>query len=740
MAGSGTPASFEPCVREAGASGINVDGLPPLPDFDLIEQQTATLRTAGTTISSNVNAAAGNWRGLSWVYEAPEAPIVLSGFVPVLAHARQLETVLSSAITCLNDYAVRSRELKGKVQALRGQVNGLDGLIGGNDDWQGNLLIVDQRDDLFSAVTALAQEILTSDASCATALNAIHGAGAVTAPSIPVSDLNGSSDPISNALTNVLHFYGTDEELPDQLWGTATVPLRLGGPWAFFQGVSGSVLGAVDGTYTLLGTTDKVKQGQALQGIGTLAVAGLTTYAAFQRGLKDASKSDIDAVLTVGGVGKSVIHYDELGRNPAYAAGATTFDVASLIAPGGIGIGAKAGGVAGHAGVAGARTGHLLEEAGTAARWTGKLGELPAKASAAMTGVSVRAWENTIRPALDNLAGALNRLDEGTATVRVADGVAAGARGPHAGAADTLYRIVDHTEAPRHADNAPARHRAEGPADSATPVVKDSAPASPGSSDGAATPDPTNAPPSHAADDVADSGAAPSDQHIADTPTDLAVTDAARLAEAATKVEKLDATGIAYYAPDGRTIQTEDLIHPRAELEQFEYESQSSTLGLPADSPLVQRQLPEEFEIWDGKTREDYVELYANGTRPNGAPRIRSDAWPDDQLHPQGFLSPESRTPVVLQPGHLIDRYGAPFGNFTSPVGENFPDRALPDFSLEKFARRDGYHQYEVLHELPAWAGPAAPALGKAGGATQYYTQLRILDLLENGFIREVTP
>lgn len=105
-----------------------------------------------------------------------------------------------------------------------------------------------------------------------------------------------------------------------------------------------------------------------------------------------------------------------------------------------------------------------------------------------------------------------------------------------------------------------------------------------------------------------------------------------------------------------------------------------------------------------------------------------------------GSLTPESRTPVVLQPGHLINRYGAPFGNFTSPVGENFPDRALPDFSLEKFARRDGYHQYEVLHELPAWAGPAAPALGKTGGATQYYTQLRILDLLENGVIREVTP
>lgn len=448
MTEPGTPASglFQPCVRDAGASGINVDGLPPLPDFDLIEQQTATLRTAGTTISTGINAAAGNWRGLSSVYEAPEAHIVLSGFAPVLAHARQLETALSSAITCLNDYADRSRELKGKVDALRGQVNSLDDLIGGNDDWQAHLSIVDQRRDLFNASSALAQEILTSDATCASALNAIYGGRAVTAPSIPVSDLNGSSDPISNFFTNALHLYGSDEKMQDQPWGPATVSHRLGGPWSFAQGVTSSVLGTLGATYTLFGTTDKEKQTQAWQGMATLAGAGPTTYAVVNRGFNDTSKTDIDAVLTVAEAAKSVIHYDEWGRDPAYASGAVSFDVASLFIPGGVGVGAKAGGVAGHAGVAGARTGRLLEEAGTAGRWTGKLGEIPVKAHAALNGVSVRAWDNTVRPALNNLAGALNRLDEGTATVRVADGVAAAGHSPFAGAADTVHSMVDRVD------------------------------------------------------------------------------------------------------------------------------------------------------------------------------------------------------------------------------------------------------------------------------------------------------
>ena len=52
----------------------------------------------------------------------------------------------------------------------------------------------------------------------------------------------------------------------------------------------------------MLATTDKVKQAQAFQGVATLAVAGLTTYAVVNRGFPDASKGDIDAVLTTGGV------------------------------------------------------------------------------------------------------------------------------------------------------------------------------------------------------------------------------------------------------------------------------------------------------------------------------------------------------------------------------------------------------------------------------------------------------
>lgn len=182
--------------------------------------------------------------------------------------------------------------------------------------------------------------------------------------------------------------------------------------------------------------------------------------------------------------------------------------------------------------------------------------------------------------------------------------------------------------------------------DSATQVAQDSAPARHGAGAGVAVADAAGArpetgsvPPAHVADNGAGSGAAPSDHQIADTPTDPALAEQPGLAEVASKVEKLDTTGIAYYAPDGKSTPTSGLIHPQAALERLVYPGQHAGPGLPADSPLVQRQLPEDFTMWGGKTREEYAELYADGTRPNGAPRIRSDAWRDDQLHPEGFRS-----------------------------------------------------------------------------------------------------
>ncbi|MFE4197622.1 DNA/RNA non-specific endonuclease [Paenarthrobacter sp. NPDC056912] len=338
------------CAAGGGASGISVEGLPPLPDPEALDTHARALAASGDAVHSGVNDAARSWAGLSGAYEAPEAGQVLAGFNPVLSRSQDLAALTGKAAAVLGAYADRARELKQRITALRADIVALDGLIGGNDDWQSHLNIVDRHRETMDKASALAQAILDSDAACATELSALTGGERYNAPAIPRATLDGSTDLIANGLTHAQHFFGTDQDLPDLPWGPPNVSLRLGGPGSAGQGFVSALLGAGQGLHTLLGTTDKVKQTQAWQGMFALGAAAVTTKAVIDRGFRDTTAEDLDAVLTVGGALKETIHYDDWATDPWHAAGATGFDVASLLA-GGTGAGIKAGSTAGKLGL-----------------------------------------------------------------------------------------------------------------------------------------------------------------------------------------------------------------------------------------------------------------------------------------------------------------------------------------------------------------------------------------------------
>lgn len=106
--------------------------------------------------------------------------------------------------------------------------------------------------------------------------------------------------------------------------------------------------------------------------------------------------------------------------------------------------------------------------------------------------------------------------------------------------------------------------------------------------------------------------------------------------------------------------------------------------------------------------------------------------WPPDS----GF-EPGTKTPGTLTKGTVIDRYGGPNGNFTSPNGASFDSRALP-YDPNKMP----YHQYEVLRDIPVDQGKAAAWFDQPGGATQYVTKGTIQDLLDANppYLRRVGP
>ena len=89
----------------------------------------------------------------------------------------------------------------------------------------------------------------------------------------------------------------------------------------------------------------------------------------------------------------------------------------------------------------------------------------------------------------------------------------------------------------------------------------------------------------------------------------------------------------------------------------------------------------------------------------------------------------------VLQPGMLIDRYGAPTGRYLSPAGTPFGARALPP----DFLKTQDYRVYEVLRPLEVEAGLIEPWFGQPGMGTQYKLSVPVKALLDSGVLREVS-
>ncbi|WP_120520520.1 hypothetical protein [Arthrobacter celericrescens] len=122
---------------------------------------------------------------------------------------------------------------------------------------------------------------------------------------------------------------------------------RLGG----WTGRVSAVLGSVQGSYTLLGTSDVDEQRQAWQGLGALGFAGVRTSLAVQRGLRNVSVDDLSAIMTVAEAGKSALRIGKWENDFAFSAGSVGFDVGSLLVGGGAvvkggSLGAKAGALA----------------------------------------------------------------------------------------------------------------------------------------------------------------------------------------------------------------------------------------------------------------------------------------------------------------------------------------------------------------------------------------------------------
>jgi filamentous hemagglutinin len=137
------------------------------------------------------------------------------------------------------------------------------------------------------------------------------------------------------------------------------------------------------------------------------------------------------------------------------------------------------------------------------------------------------------------------------------------------------------------------------------------------------------------------------------------------------------------------------------------------------------------------KILANIAESQAGNKASNFEQFIKNEGWLQESL---GIWPPNSGgyspiNGVTLPVGTPIDRYGFPGGNFVSPTGTPFADRALPS----AYQTSKPYFQYEVIREIPdVTQAKILPWFGQQGSGTQYQLPNSVQWYLENGYLKPI--
>lgn len=134
----------------------------------------------------------------------------------------------------------------------------------------------------------------------------------------------------------------------------------------------------------------------------------------------------------------------------------------------------------------------------------------------------------------------------------------------------------------------------------------------------------------------------------------------------------------------------------------------------------------------------------------NLCPKEFLDKWTNDKgsfKYPpaDGFVLDDSDNRIwgnyTMKPGKKLDRFGSEYGKYLTVLGTAYLERALPPSNLDT---NDGaypynYHVYQVLKEFEVVIGTIAPWFEQPGMGTQVFSQKRVNQLIEGGFLRRLT-
>ncbi|NMR29551.1 glycohydrolase toxin TNT-related protein [Crystallibacter degradans] len=396
--------------------GWNPSEFPPLPDGDVLEQHAGKLRTKAEGIQSAAEESHTLWAGMSTAYKGPGDWQVHTAFNKVASEAEVVLEDANAVAAAIDTFAEWAREAKRRYNALYADWLAVQSRIDdGGGDWREDQDLVNDDNNILKSADALLAEHMEAERTCATAIS-----GLFDGPSYVVTTQDGpGANQVAYGYTaDQLDAAAAEGNIP---WGE---PTEWDKPWyrdaldgvvSFGKGVWSGITGTVTGLWNMVNFTDMETFSATWKGIGTLAldvaivaspVAQVALRATGNKHIVDQSADRLVAV------GKAAVHWDDWKRDPAYAAGASAFDLASILLTAGGGAVAKTGSVASavtRVGSTGSRVASVVNATGLTkiAGYTGRVIDL----GSALKINTVNFATDTARVTLGRVAPAAVRVD-----------------------------------------------------------------------------------------------------------------------------------------------------------------------------------------------------------------------------------------------------------------------------------------------------------------------------------------
>lgn len=383
-----------------------------IPTFDgnleAVESAASGLKGAGPKITSTGSDVHSTFQGLAAFYDAPEASELFASTAPVKSRAAGFGADVHAVGAALATYVTEMRPIAKQLDALKTKATAFVNSVKDDDDWHKDGDKVDEHNQMLHDVNSAVVQKAAVERKCANAIEALfggrrwhagdsrHDKNAYGPESIPDNAATPWGKPeeedkpwYEDVADGVVSF--AKGVFVDGAWGMVKGLATLGGDnvwWAIegdvFSGhwgdIGGDALGALKDT------------GRAWEGVGLLAL-GLTLYnpgmgvpgvGLTVMGKQGLLPSWANNVVTMSNnaliaTGKGMVAWDEWGKDPARAAGATGFNVVATVATlpfGGEGAAADGAGAAARAAGTAAEDAGRVGEAGELAGDAGRVGDL----------------------------------------------------------------------------------------------------------------------------------------------------------------------------------------------------------------------------------------------------------------------------------------------------------------------------------------------------------------------------